>query len=453
MSPGSSSGSSAGVPREGTCNPLPPCLPEAAPTEYPGSLLLVHASELVTLRGARGARRGKAQGELSVIRDGAVFCEGGAIRAVGRSEPLLRRYQGAAQRILNCSGRLVLPGFVDAHTHLVYAGDRADELELKAKGATYAEILHAGGGIHRTVAATQRASPEELTALARARLESMLRHGTTTAEAKSGYGLRAEAELKLLRVLAQLQGSQPVRLVPTYLGAHAVPKGARASAKGFLEQEVLPTLPSVASEGLAKYADVFCDRGVFTVAQARQVLEAARHAGLGLKLHADELAHSGGTRLAAELRTASADHLAHATDADLRAYARAGGTGVLLPGTAVTTPELPRADARHWVRAGLPVALGTDLNPNCPIHSMPLIIGLAVYRHGLTPAQALVAATLNAAASCGVDQLVGSIELGKRADLLIADLPTYQHLPYELGRNPITTVIRDGAVVWERPVG
>jgi len=421
--------------------------------EYPGSLLLAHASEVLTLRGPPGPRKGAAQGALSIVRDGAVFCDGGEIRAVGRSATLLRRYGSAAQRVLDCSDRVVLPGFVDAHTHLVYAGDRAEELELKAKGASYAQLLARGGGIYRTVALTRRASEEELSTLARHRLGLLLRHGTTTAEVKSGYGLQAQAELKLLRVLAKLQGSQPVRLVPTYLGAHAVPRGAPSGARRFLDEEVLPLIPQVAAQGLAQFVDVFCDRGAFTVAQARTVLQAGQAAGLGLKLHADELAHSGGARLASERHTVSADHLVHTPDAELRRYAGTGGVGCLLPGTLLVNPELPRVDARRWVRAGLPVALGTDLNPNCPIHSMPLILGLAVFRHGLTPAQAIVAATLNAAAACGLDGAVGSIEPGKRADLLIADVPSHAHLPYELGRNPIAAVVRDGAVVWEAPVG
>ncbi|MGE5619764.1 MAG: imidazolonepropionase [Sphingomonadaceae bacterium] len=417
------------------------------------TLLIEHADELVTLAGPPGPRRGPAQGDLAIIRDGALAAGAdGRILAVGPTSQLLASVDLAAgARVIDASGRAVLPGFVDPHTHAVFAGDRAEEFSRRLEGIDYLEILAEGGGILNTVRATRAASETHLRELAAGYLAEMLSHGTTTVEIKSGYGLATGDELKMLRVAADLAREGTQRVVATFLGAHAVPPEYRDRPDGYVDLVVEDTIPAVAESGLARFCDVFCERGAFSVEQSRRVLEAGLAHGLAAKIHAEQKSSLGGARLAASLGAVSADHLECATEADILALAEAGTVAVLLPGAALMLMESQWAPARRMVEAGVPVALATDFNPgSCPILSMPLILGLACLRRLLTPAEALVAATLNAAHAVGLGQEVGSLEPGKRADVVILDAPSHLHLAYWFGRNLIRTVIKDGRVVWER---
>jgi imidazolonepropionase len=348
-----------------------------------------------------------------------------------------------------------VPGFVDPHTHLPWAGSREEELVRRLAGATYQEIAAAGGGILSTVAATREASEEELVVRVGRRLDLMLVHGTTTAEAKSGYGLSLADETKQLRALRRGAADHPVDLVPTLLAAHEVPPEHRADRGRYLDLVCEEIVPAVAEAGLARFCDVFCERGVFDPAESRRVLEAGARHGLAPRLHADEFADSGGAELAADLGALSADHLVAVSAAGVEALAAAGVTAVLLPGTSFFLHQHRYAPARRLVTAGVPVALATDCNPGSSYtESMPMVFVLAVYELGLTIEEALTAATLNAAACLGVAGEVGSIEEGKAADLVLLDAPNLLHLAYHYGVNPVAAVVKGGRLVHRhRPPG
>jgi len=414
------------------------------------NLLVEHAAELCTLAGPSGPRRGPQQADLGVVVDGAVACGAdGRILAVGQTAEVRNGITLARDaRVIDATGCAVIPGFVDPHTHAVFAGDRAEEFVQRLEGADYLEILAAGGGILSTVRATRAASPATLEERALGFLDEMLLLGTTSVEIKSGYGLSTESELTMLRVVATLQERAVQTVVPTFLGAHAVPPECRENPDGYVELVCREMVPAVAAENLARYCDVFCETGVFTVEQGRRVLEAGLAHGLTPKLHAEQKSHLGGAALAAELHAASADHLEHSSDGDLQALAAAGAVAVFLPGAAFMLRESRVVPARRAIELGAPVALATDFNPGTsPILSMPLIIGLACLRLGMTPAEALTAATLNAAHAIGLGDETGSLEPGKRADLLILDAPSHRHLPYYFGRNLVRTVVKDGRLV------
>jgi len=343
-----------------------------------------------------------------------------------------------------------MPGFVDPHTHLVFAGSREFEIGLKAKGKTYMQILQEGGGIFRTVRDTRAASADELYREGSRRLKSMLSHGSTTVEAKSGYGLDKEVELRMLETVRMLDCDSPVTLVPTYLGAHAVPPEYKDKADDYVDFIVNEVLPEISKRQLAEFCDVFCEKGVFSVDQSRRVLLAAKSLGMKLKLHADELQRTGGAELAAELRVTSADHLAHPSDDGLVAMASKDVVGVLLPATPYASMSGDYADGRRLIDVGVPVALGTDFNPNCWNESMQFTISLACFKMRMTPEEAITAATMNAAAALGIERKVGSIEQGKRGDLIVLDVPSHEHVPYRFGTNLCSTVVKEGRIVWSR---
>lgn len=411
-------------------------------------LLIQHAAQLVTPAGT-GALSGPSQGDLEIIPDGAVAIAGGRVVAVGPTVAVQASVGLSRQtRVVDARGCVVTPGLVDAHTHVVYAGDRIAEYEQRARGDTYAAILAAGGGIHRTVQATRAASLEDLALQASSRLDRMLASGTTTAESKSGYGLDKDTELKQLEAMGRkaLARRHAVELVPTFLGAHAIPPGQDADA--YIDFLVAEVLPAVAAQGIAKFCDIFCEKGVFSPAQSTRLLTAAAAFGLKPKLHADELADTGGAALAAELGAVSADHLHMANAGGLEAMARAGTVAVLLPGTGLFLGMHEHAQARAMVNLGVPVALGTDCNPgSCPAHSMALMMSLAVSQLKLTPAEALVAATANAAAACGAADRIGRLAIGMQADLVLWDATDYRAIPYYLGANLARTVFKRGAPV------
>jgi imidazolonepropionase len=414
----------------------------------PPSVLIVHAAELLTLRGASGPRVREAAGDLGIIEDGAVFAEGGLIRDVGLTAEVVSRHP-QAHVMIDATGKVVMPGFVDSHTHPVFAGSRAHEVEWKAQGLGYAEIAARGGGILHTVRATREATEDELVREGAARFHAMSSFGTTTLEAKSGYGLGIEPELKLLRAIDRAARTAGVDAIPTFLGAHAVPAEFQGRTDEYARLVEGDMLDAVASSRLATFCDVFVDSGYFSVDQGRRILERARKTGLRAKVHADELADTGGAAMAAEVRAASADHLNHASSVGVEAMARAGVVAVLLPATCVTS-RLPFADGRRLIAAGVPVALGTDFSPNCWCESMQLVIALACHHNGLTPAEAIVGATVNAAHAIGREGEVGTLESGRLADLLVLDVPSAPHLGYRLGGNTVEVVVKRGHVVHSR---
>jgi imidazolonepropionase len=409
-------------------------------------LLIVHAGQLLTLGGdgaAAGARRGAALTHLGLIPDGAVAVADGLVVQVGTTADVRDGVAGAA-RVVDAGGRVVLPGFVDAHTHLLFGGSRADEFEWRLRGASYREIAARGGGILQTVAQTRRLDEEALVAAGRARLDRLLAHGTTTVEAKSGYGLSTEEELKLLRALHRLNAAHDVDVIPTFLGAHAVPPEFAHDADGYVDLVIREMIPAVAEEDLAEFCDVFCEQGAFTAGQSRAVLEAGAEYGLAPKIHADEFSEGGGARLAATVGAVSADHLLYAAEDGLRAMAEAGTIGVLLPGTAFFL-GLPAPAARRMIELGVPVALATDFNPgSSPTYSMPMVVALAVLRLGMGPAEAVAAATINAAHAVGLGDEVGSLEPGKVADIVILDTDDYRALAMHFGVNMVHEVYKRG---------
>jgi len=425
---------------------------EAPPAEArpeAGGLLIVHAEELLTLRGpwARARVRDEMR-DLGIVHDGALYVERGRIREVGDSAEILRR-RGDVKDVIDATGKVVMPGFVDPHTHAAFAGSRHDEVAMKVQGLSYREIAAKGGGLLRTVRDTRAAPREALIAATRKRLDGMLRFGTTTAEMKSGYGLTTDSELTILQVIDEIAGSHPMGIVSTFLGAHAVPPEFEGRADAYVDLVGSEMLPAVASRTGARFCDAWVEDGYFTPDQARRVFAAAKAYELEAKLHADELGDTGGAALAAEVGAVSADHLVHASDAGLKAMAEKGVIGVLLPATSLAA-RLPFADARRVIGAGVPVALGTDLSPGSWNESMQVVLALATHQLGMYPEEAITAATINAAFAIGVGREVGSLEPGKVADLLVVDAESYGHLGYRLGGNLVEKVIRAGRVVVDR---
>jgi imidazolonepropionase len=408
------------------------------------SLLVVHADQLLTLRGPTGARAREAAAELGIVDDGAVYAEGDQIVDVGPTAEVLRRHP-TATTTLDASRKVVLPGFVDAHTHFVFAGSREREVEWKAQGLTYAEIAARGGGILHTVRATREASEADLLRLGLERLLSFVDYGTTTVEGKSGYGLRTADEMKILRAEIDAGRSAGVDVVPTFLGAHAVPPEFEGRADSYLDLLVQETLPQIAGNNLAEFCDVFVDEGYFSADQGREILRKAEAFGMKPKIHADELADTGGASLAAEVRAVSADHLLHSSDQGIDAMARSGVVATLLPATSLAS-KMAFADGRRLLAAGVPVALGTDFNPNTWCDSMQLAIALACHHNGLLPAEAITAATINAAHAVGRGDTIGSLDIGKLADLVVLDAPSYHHLGYRIGGNLAEAVVKRGRV-------
>jgi len=413
--------------------------------------LVRNTSELVTCAGA-APRSGLRAGDVGTVPRGALASRAGRIVWVGPEERLAAEVDelpGAS--VLDAEGHAVLPGLVDPHTHLPWAGDRAAEFARRLEGATYQEIAAGGGGIVSTVQATRAASEDDLVVACLPRLARMLRTGTTTAEAKSGYGLDPEHETKQLRAVRRAAEQTPIDLVATVLAAHTVPPEARESvaARAAYVRTVCETiLPTVAGEGLAELADVFLDEHAFTLEEGRAVFEAARTAGLGIKVHADQLSPGGGAELAAEYGAMSADHLEHASDEGLAALAAAGTVAVLLPGATFFLGSHDYARARRFIAAGVPVALATDLNPgSCFTESMPMVMQLGCLYAGLTIDEAIVAATINAAAALGRADHVGSLEPGKQADLVVLDTESRSHLVYHFGVNLVEWVVKNGEVV------
>ncbi len=400
-------------------------------------LLVENANELVTLKGPNRPRRKDEMNHLSIIKNGCIAVKDGGIVDVGKN----LKYK--AKKIIDASNKTVLPGFVDPHTHLVFAGSREFELDMKLKGYSYMDILKRGGGIFYTVDKTRKAAMDELVSQSSLRLDRMLRYGTTSCEAKSGYGLDVESEIKILKVQEKLNKFHPVDIVSTFLGAHAIPK--KISADKYVDMVIDEMMPQV--KDLAVFCDVFCEEGVFTVEQSKKILEAGKKHDLMPKIHADEIVDTGGAGLAAEVGAISADHLLMSNTKGLKKMANNGVIGVMLPGTPFSLMMKNYADARKMIDIGVPVALATDLNPNCYVESMQFMIQMGCFNMHMTPAEAICAATLNAACAIGMNDKVGSLEKGKQADMTIMDCPNHLHIPYHFGVNLVETVIKKGKIV------
>ncbi len=406
-------------------------------------LILKNCSELLTIAGAK-PKNGRELKNPGLINNGAVAIRGKKIIWVGESNEL----DLDGKKIIDCSGKVVMPGFVDCHTHAIFAGSREKELELKIQGKSYMEILESGYGIYSTVEAMRAASPEVLKNLCAARLGRMLRNGTTTVEIKSGYGLNMKDELKCMTVMRALQSEQEIDIVPTFLGAHAVPIEYKNSPDAYVDMIIRNMLPEIASKKLAEFCDVFCEPDIFNIDQSRKILTEAKKLGFKLKLHADEFTNSGGAELAAELGATSADHLLKSSEQGIKEMAKKGVIGVLLPGASFTN-FLEYASARKYIELGLPIALATDFNPSCWIDNIGFVIALACYKMKILPAEAISACTINAAFAIGKEKEVGSIEVGKKADLVIFDIDNYQSIPYKLGLNLIDKVVKSGKIAFE----
>ncbi|WP_082235246.1 imidazolonepropionase [Halobacillus massiliensis] len=407
------------------------------------SLFIKNAAQLITMEGHcdKPAVR-EEMSSFNIIENGSVYIEDGKVVEAGPHEQLEGKYTAAEE--IDATGKVVTPGLIDPHTHLVHAGTRENEYAMRLKGKSYMEIMEAGGGIHSTTRATQEASHEELYEQSRKRLNQFLLHGVTTIEAKSGYGLTLEHELKQLEVAKQLNDNHPVDIVSTFMGAHAIPMEEKENPEPFVSRVINEMIPEVAKRKLAVFNDVFCERGVFTPEQSKRILEAGREYGLVPKIHADEIEPYAGAELAAAVGAISADHLLRASEQGIKDMAEAGVIGVLLPGTAFFLMA-EFAQARKMIDAGVAVALSTDANPgSSPTISLPFIMNLGCLKMGMTPEEVLTAVTINAAHAIGAEKEAGSLEKGKKGDVTIFDVPNYLTLSYQYGMNHVDTVIKEG---------
>lgn len=394
------------------------------------SLALLHASQLVTLAGPKRPRVGKELSEIGIIRDGGILVRDGKIDLVGPSDEVERKSKGA--EVVDLRGRVAVPGFVDAHTHMVFGGNRLDDFERRAGGDTYEQIARAGGGIWSTVARTRAASEDELFKIAIKHVHWFLKCGTTTIEAKSGYGLTIEDELKILRVIQRLKRETPLEVVSTFLGAHAVPR--ETSPERYSKLVMKEMLLLVAAQELAEFCDVFCERGYFDVEQSRKILSAAKAFGLGLRGHVDQLTNSGGAKLMAELGATTADHLEQTDQEGIAALKAANVQPVLLPGSVYALGSATYPRAREMIEAGLGIVLATDFNPgSSPTPSMPMVFSLACTQMKMSPAETISAGTINAAYSLNRGDMVGSLESGKLANIAVFDCEDYRELAYWFG--------------------
>lgn len=415
-------------------------------------LIIKNIGILATLKGPQRARGGSDQGEIGIIKDAVVAVNGGRIIYVGEGDLPEEVETNEKTLIIDAGGKIVTPGLIDSHTHLVHGGSRENELSMKLKGAKYMDILRAGGGIYSTMSATRSMSSEELYKQARNSLDRMLSFGVTTVEGKSGYGIEdIDTELKQLEVAERLNKEHAVDVVSTFMGAHAVPLTFKDDPEGFVQKIIQEMIPTVAKKMLARFCDVFCEHGVFTIDQSRRILLAGRSWGLEPKIHADEIESIGGAELAAELRCISADHLVGASDEGIRKMAGSGVVANLLPGTSFNLQTGKHARARFMIDNGLPVAVSTDYNPgSCPTENIQLVMSFASLILRMTPEEVLTAVTMNGAAALGLEREIGSIEVGKKADLVIFDSTNLEYIIYHFGINHTDIVIKDGRVAFNK---
>ncbi|MHA2281977.1 MAG: imidazolonepropionase [Promethearchaeota archaeon] len=413
------------------------------------NLVIFGANELITMNTAYGAPRiGEDMSNFAIINDGAIAVKDDRIIFTGSTDELTSKYNiEKIETKIDASNKLVTPGFVDPHTHIIFDGTRENELSLKLEGKSYLDILKEGGGILKTVRDTRKASIEKLVLNGKKILDQMLAYGTTTIETKSGYGLTTESEIKLLRVVKTLNTEHCIDIIPTFLGAHAIPGEYQNSPEEYVNLIITEMIPSIAKENLAEFCDVFCEEGIFSLEQARKILNTAKRYGLQPQIHVDEIIDTNGAMLAAEIMAVQAAHLLKSNEDGLKAMAEANVIATLLPGTPFCLMSKEYAPARRMIDLGIPIALATDLNPNCWTASMQMIITLACYNMRLSPAEALTASTINSACAIQRQDEIGSIEVGKKADLIIFDVPNHQFLPYQFGVNLVSGVIKNGRIV------
>ena len=408
-------------------------------------LIIKNASELITCKG-KAPKHGKDMSDIGLIKNGCIVIEDGIIVDVGTSNKL-KNYNEKEYQIIDAENKAVMPGFIDSHTHLIFGGYRADEFSWRLKGDSYMSIMERGGGITSSVRATRNTSLEEFIALGIKRLDKILAMGVTTVEGKSGYGLDSETEIRQLKAMKQLNEMHPVDIVPSFLGPHSVLPEYKGKEDEFIKFMIDDVLPKVKKENLAEFADIFCEKNVFTIEQSRKFLTAAKNAGLKLKIHADEMYQLGGAELAVELGCTSADHLLQASDEGIRQLSESNTVATLLPGTAFCLKE-EYARARHMIDSGCAVSLATDFNPgSCFTNSIPLIIALAALHMNMTIEEIITSLTINAAAAVGKSATTGSIEKGKKADVIILEYPSIHFLPYHAAVNIVETVIKNGKIV------
>jgi imidazolonepropionase len=409
-------------------------------------LIINNASQVLTVRGHTDRpATGLGMGDVGTIPNASIVVKGGVIVSVGKSDEILSKYSG--ENHFDATGKIVTPGLIDAHTHLVFAGSRENEFELKIKGASYMEILQSGGGIIKTVRDTRAATKKELLRTCKHRALNLLKYGTTSVEAKSGYGLTLPDEVKSLEVVRELNAEVPLTFIPTFLGAHAIPPEFQGHVADYVDELCDEWIPEISKRKLAVFCDVFCEKGVFEISHSRRILEAGKEAGLLPRIHADEFYALGGAELAGELGAVSADHLLQSSFAGLRSMKEAGTIATLQPATPLTLMIEKYPDARRMIDLEIPIALGSDLNPSCWLENHQLIIALACYKLRMSPAEAIVASTINAAHSVRKADEIGSIEPGKKADLAIFDVNDYRFLGYRFGSNMISAVVKNGKVV------
>jgi imidazolonepropionase len=407
-------------------------------------ILIKNISCMVTMKGQNSPRHGREMSEAGIIEDGYILIEDGRIKSVGTGSI----HETEGMTVIDGRGKTVTPGLIDPHTHLIHGGSRENELSLKLKGVPYLDILKQGGGILNTVTNTRKASKKELKIQARRSLDQMLTHGTTTLEAKSGYGLDWDTEVKCLEAAKELNREHPLDIVSTYLGAHAVPEEYRGNSTGYIKLMTDEIMPGIAKHQLAEFMDVFCEDGVFSPDEARILMESGRRLGFKLKIHADEIIPLQGAELAAEMKAVSADHLLAATDEGMASMAQAGVTAVLLPGTSFYLMTGKYANARCMIDLGVRVALATDYNPGtCPTENLQTIMTFACFGMKLSPEEILRGMTINAAYAVDRSAQIGSIEAGKKADLVILNAPNWNYVIYHFGINHVDKVIKDGRVV------
>lgn len=415
-----------------------------------GNLVITNAAQVVTCAGF-SAKKGEAMSDLHIIENGTVAITAGRISFVGR-HPEDIPFDTTGYTQIDASGKAVLPGFIDSHTHLIFGGYREEEFSWRMRGDSYMSIMERGGGIHSTMDATRNATLEELKKSGKERLDRMMSLGVTTVEAKSGYGMDKETELRQLEAVQELNQEHPVDLVSTFLGAHSVPKEYEGQADEFIDFLIREVMPVVRERNLAECCDIFCEKGVFDIEQSRRYLKAAREMGFSLKIHADEIVQLGGAELAAELGALSADHLLQVSDNGIKALAEKNVVATLLPCTAFSLKE-EFAPGRKMIDSGCAVALATDFNPGSSFtSSIPLTFALACIYMKLSPEEAVTALTINAAAAVGRADKIGSIDVGKQGDLVILDFPSYKFLPYHIGVNIVGTVVKNGVVYQNRPI-
>ena len=411
-------------------------------------LAVLHAAQLVTLAGPKRPRVGAELKELAIVNDGGMLIRDGRIEQIGPSNEIAKVLP-ADTEVIDANGKVVLPGFVDAHAHPVFASNRVDEFEMRAQGATYEQIAESGGGIRSTVRKTRAASEEQLLAQAKKHASWFLRGGTTTVEAKSGYGLTVDDELKMLRVIRRLNAETPIEFVPTFLGAHAVPDEFQSAPEQYVSLVIHKMLPRVVEEQLAENCDVFCERGYFDITEAEKILRAAQDCKLRLRMHVDQLTNSGGAFLAARLKAATADHLEQVNAAEIGALVEAGVQPVLLPGSVYSLGKTRYPPARAMIEAGLAVVLATDFNPgSSPTSSMPMVLSLAATQMKMTPAEGVTAATINASYSLNRGNQIGSLEPGKRANFTLYDCADYREIAYYFGVSQTHSVYVSGKRVF-----